>query len=85
MNLLPVYDLEKGLVIDGCASDHMISFGENYRDIQNALRKSFLADGPIVICKEICVIDIPIQNGKIILGIPTLDNVLIVPSSDERI
>ena len=46
----------------------------NCKNVQTAHRKIFLADGPVVTCKEIGVINIPIQNGKIILGTSRFDN-----------
>ena len=84
-NHLPTHNLEKGWVIDSGASAHMTPFKKDCRNIQSAHRKIFLADGSIVLCKEMGTIDIPIQNGKHVIGTLRLDNVLIVPSLDRRL
>ena len=84
-NLLPAHDLERGWVINSGASAHMTPFRKDCKNIQTAHRKIFLADGSVVTCKEMGVINIPIQNGKTILGTLRLDNVLIVPSLDRRL
>ena len=84
-NHLPAHDLERGWVIDSGASAHMTPFRKDCKNIQTAHRKIFLADGSVVTCKEMGIINIPIQNGKTILGTLRLDNVLIVPSLDRRL
>ena len=63
-NHLPAHDLERGCVIDSGASAHMTPFRKDCKNIQTAHRKIFLADGSVVTCKEMGVINIPIQNGK---------------------
>ena len=84
-NHLPAHDLESGWVIDSGASAHMTPFKKDCRDIQTTHRKIFLADGSVVLCNEMGIIDIPIQNGRITIGTLRLDNVLIVPSLDRRL
>ena len=84
-NHFPASDLEKGWVIDSGASAHMIPFTKDYRDIQPAQRRIFLADGSSVICKEMGKKYITICNGKVNIGSLRLGNVLIVPDLDRRL
>ena len=84
-NYLAVHDLERGRVIDSGTSAHMTPFKKDCRNIQSTHRKNFLADGSILLCKEMGIIDIPIQNGKFTIGTLRLHNVLIVPSLDRRL
>ena len=84
-NYLPPSDLEKGWVIDSCASTHMTHFRNNCKNVQPANRQMFLADGSAVLCKEMgTILDMPITNGQTKLGILKLDNVPIVPSLDKK-
>ena len=84
-NHFPASDLERGWVIDSGASAHMTPFRRDCKEIQQAHRKIFLADGSTVICKEMGKIDIPIIHNKREIGILRLDNVLIVPNLDRRL
>ena len=77
--------MEKGWVIDSGASAHMTPFRRDCKEIQQAHRKIFLADGSTVICKEMGKIDIPIIHNKREIGILRLDNILIVPNLDRRL
>ena len=63
----------------------MTPFKKDCKNIQSTQRKIFFADGSIVICKEMGMIEIPIYQDKILLGTLILDDVLIVPSLDRRL
>ena len=58
---------------------------ERITEVYKLPTEKFLADGSVVTCKEMGVIDVPIQNNKNILGTLRLDNVLIAPSLDRRL
>ena len=84
-NNFPAHDLPRGWVIDSGASAHMTPFKKDCKNIQPTQRKIFLADGSMVMCKEMGTIDIPISNDKNSAGTLILDDVLIVPSLDRRL
>ena len=64
------------------------SIDDEVTEVRNFLnildRKIFLADGSSVHCNQMGNIDIPIKKRKQIIGIPRLEDVLIVPTVDKR-
>ena len=78
-------DLDKGWIIDSGAPVHMTPFRKDCRNIKPANRKIFLADGSVVLYKEMGTIDVLILNRQRKLGILKMGVVLILPSLDRKL
>ena len=81
----PASDLKNGWIIDSGASAHMTPFKSDCDNIQPTYRQIYLAEGSLVLCKEMGTINIPIKNNKTHIGNLRMEDVLIVPNLDRRL